>query len=121
MCDRLESNGKECWSIKPSFREPSVGELWRFPRPMAADPTYPLLPIVSITCSALLLLVLGTFIRLRSWNLGVSVLCFWIFLENLTNGISAILWADNADIKAVVYCDIGTRVSKLAYTYTAAM
>ena len=57
--------------------------------------------------SAVLLMVLTTsFIRQR-WNLGVTFLCFWLFIENLTTGANAIIWSDNADIKLYVYCDIG--------------
>lgn len=77
----------------------------------AIDPTYPLFPIACLLAATMLLLVLLTsFIRL-SWNLGVAFLCFWLFFENLTLGIGAIIWADNADIKLYVYCDIGLQVS----------
>jgi hypothetical protein len=74
---------------------------------MATDPTYPLLPIFCIVCAALILLVLTTnFIR-QSWNLGVTFLCFWLFWELLTAGISAAIWSDNAEIKLYAYWDIG--------------
>ncbi|KAI0030274.1 GPCR fungal pheromone mating factor, partial [Vararia minispora EC-137] len=74
------------------------------------DPTYPLLPVASITSSALLLLLLTTnFIR-QSWNLGVTFLSFWLFCELLTIGINAIIWTDNVDIKLYVYCDIISRL-----------
>ena len=73
----------------------------------AVDPTYPLYPIGCALAVAMLLLVfLTSFVR-QSWNLGVAFLCFWLLLENLANGIDAILWADNADIKLHIYCDIG--------------
>jgi hypothetical protein len=78
---------------------------------MAADPTYPLYPTVTILCSVLLLHVLLTSLARKTWNLGILTLCFWLFLENLTDGINAVMWADNADIKSVVYCDIGEVVS----------
>ena len=74
----------------------------------ASDPSYPLYPIASTLAAVLLLLVLlSSFIR-KSWNLGVSSLCFWLCIENLTSGVDAIVWFDNADIKFYVYCDIGT-------------
>lgn len=73
----------------------------------AADPTYPLYPIACILSSALLLLVLAASSARQSWNLGVSFLCFWLFWENLTGGVSAVVWSDNYDIKLYVYCDIG--------------
>jgi hypothetical protein len=74
---------------------------------MAADPTYPLFPIFSITCAALMLVVLmANFVR-KSWNVGVTFLCFWLFWELLIDGIDAVIWADNADVKLYIYCDIG--------------
>jgi hypothetical protein len=54
-----------------------------------------------------MLLMLATGIIRQSWNLGVSFLCFWLFLELLTEGIDSIIWSDNADLKLYVYCDIG--------------
>ncbi|KZV59381.1 fungal pheromone STE3G-protein-coupled receptor [Peniophora sp. CONT] len=72
----------------------------------AVDPTYPLYPIACILSAIMLLLVfLTSFIR-RNWNLGVALLCFWLFWENLTYGINAIIWSDNTDIKLYIYCDI---------------
>lgn len=81
----------------------------------AADPTYPLYPAASLLSAALLLLVLLTgFIR-QSWNLGVACLCFWLFFENLTGAINAIIWADNSDVKLYVYCNVGGFLSHLLY------
>ena len=75
--------------------------------PATVDPTYPLYPIASILAAAMLLLVLLTSFVRQSWNLGVAFLCFWLFFENLTGGINAIIWSDNADVKLYIYCDIG--------------
>ncbi|VDB95774.1 unnamed protein product [Peniophora sp. CBMAI 1063] len=76
----------------------------------AADPTYPLYPIACILASTMLLLVLLTSFIRQNWNLGVAFLCFWLFWENLTGGIGSIIWADNADVKLYVYCDIVSHV-----------
>ena len=73
----------------------------------AVDPKYQLYPIASILAAAMLLLVLSSTLVRRSWNFGVALLCIWLFIENLANGINAIIWADNADLKLYVYCDIG--------------
>jgi hypothetical protein len=81
---------------------------------MAADPTYPLYPIFCIISAALVLLVLMTSLIRQSWNLGVALLCFWLFWENLTAGIDSVIWAGNEDIRLYVYCDIGT----LQHLYT---
>ena len=74
----------------------------------AIDRTYPFYPIASLLASLMLLLVLLTSFIRQSWNFGVALLCFWLFFENLTNGINAIVWSDNFDVKLNVYCDIGS-------------
>ena len=73
----------------------------------AVDPTYPLYPIACLLASGMLPLVLLTSFIRQSWNLGVAFLCFWLFFENLTAGIGAIIWSSNANVKLYVYCDIG--------------
>ena len=73
----------------------------------AVDPTYPLLPVTSFIAATLLLTLLITGFARQSWNLGVAFLCFWLSLENLTYGVNAVLWSDNAEVKLYVYCDIG--------------
>ncbi|KZV66401.1 STE3-domain-containing protein [Peniophora sp. CONT] len=80
----------------------------------AVDPSYPLYSIASILAAAMLLLVLLTSFIRQSWNLGVTFLCFWLFLENLTNGITTIIWADNGDVKLYVYCDIMTHLDVIS-------
>ncbi|KZV62000.1 STE3-domain-containing protein [Peniophora sp. CONT] len=81
----------------------------------AVDPTYPLYPLASILAAAMLLLVLLTSFVRQSWNLGVAFLCFWLFWENLTGGVAAIIWSDNADIKLYVYCDIISRIQLVTF------
>ncbi|KZV59129.1 STE3-domain-containing protein [Peniophora sp. CONT] len=81
----------------------------------AADPTYPLYPIACFLSSAMLLLVLLTSFIRQNWNLGVAFLCFWLFFENLTEGVNAIIWSDNADIKSYVYCDIITHMQVITF------
>ena len=82
---------------------------------VAMDPTYPLYPVAAITSAATLFMVLLTSAIRKNWNLGVASLCFWLFFENLTAGINAIIWVDNADIKFYVYCDIGTCLSAMCF------
>ena len=74
---------------------------------VTVDPTSPFYPVASILGAAMLLLVFLTSLVRQSWNLGVAFLCFWLFFENLTDGVNAIIWSDNAEIKLLVYCDIG--------------
>lgn len=73
----------------------------------AVDPSYPLLPIASILAAFMLLLVLLTASVRQQWNFGVTLLCFWLLLQNTTVAVNTIIWSDNADIKLHVYCDIG--------------
>ncbi|KZV71166.1 STE3-domain-containing protein [Peniophora sp. CONT] len=56
----------------------------------------------------------SSFVR-HNWNLGVTFLCFWLLLENVTNTVDAIVWSDNYDIKLYVYCDIDSRLRLLVY------
>ncbi|KZV65156.1 STE3-domain-containing protein [Peniophora sp. CONT] len=81
----------------------------------AADPTYPLYPIALVLSSAMLLLVLTTNFVRQSWNFGVASLCFWLFFENITSAVNAIIWSDNADLKLYVYCDIVTHLQEITY------
>jgi hypothetical protein len=74
---------------------------------MAADPSYPLFPIASLLCNFLLLLILSTRFSRQYQNFGVTVLSISLFFTNLVNGVNTMIWADNADLKAFVYCDIG--------------
>ena len=74
---------------------------------ITADPTYPLYPVSSILSSTILLSMLMTNLVRKSLNLGVTFLCCSLCLENILNGINAILWATNTDLKLYVYCDIG--------------
>ncbi|VDC04704.1 unnamed protein product [Peniophora sp. CBMAI 1063] len=74
------------------------------------DPTFPLYPIISILSATTLFLVLLTSFVRQSWNLGVAFLCFWLFWENLTNGIDAVIWSDNADLRLYVYCDLVSHI-----------
>ncbi|KZV63370.1 hypothetical protein PENSPDRAFT_589982 [Peniophora sp. CONT] len=79
------------------------------------DPTYPLYPIACVLSAAMLLLVLLTSLVRQNWNFGVASLCFWLFFENLTEGVNAILWSDNADVKLSVYCDIFTHMQVITF------
>ncbi|KZV69103.1 STE3-domain-containing protein [Peniophora sp. CONT] len=81
----------------------------------AADPTYPLYPIACLLASTMLLLVLTTSFIRQSWNLGVTFLCFWLFLENIAGAVDSIVWSDNADIKLYIYCDIVSHLGVIAF------
>ena len=72
----------------------------------AADPTYPLYPVVCGAAAILMVIILSTNTLRRNWNPGVTFLCFWLFLECVVNTVNAIIWSDNADIKLYAWCDL---------------
>ncbi|KAI0029061.1 pheromone A receptor-domain-containing protein [Vararia minispora EC-137] len=81
---------------------------------MLADPSYPFYTVIAIITAALLLLLLTANLARRSWNPGVSFLCFWLFWELLFGGIDAVIWRDNMDLKLPIYCDIVSHVEVFA-------
>ena len=83
---------------------------------VAADPSYPLFPIFSFVAAILLLFVMTLSLIRQRYNLGVAFLCFWLFVDNVTSGIDAIVWSDNADVKLSIYCDIGKSTALVAQT-----
>lgn len=72
---------------------------------------YPALPVMAFVSSALLVLILVTSAVRRSWNMGVTALCFCVLIENFMGGIETIVWKDNADIKLYVFCDFSKTYS----------
>lgn len=70
------------------------------------DPTYPLVPIANfIGCFLILVSLVG--LLHRPWNTGVSMFAIYAFLQSLIVGIDAIVWSDNVNDVAPVWCDIG--------------
>ena len=84
----------------------------------AVDLTYPLYPVASILAVIVLSLVLLSSAVRQSWNLGVVFLCVWLFFENLTHAINAIVWSHDADTRLYAYCDIGTFLSSHLRVYS---
>ena len=76
-------------------------------------PGYPAIPVTAFISSALLLLVLITSIERRSWNFGLTILCFSVFIENFFGAIETIIWKDNADIKFLAFCDFSKSIDAL--------
>ena len=69
------------------------------------DPTYPLVPIANFIC--LFLVTLALFVTAgRPWNIGVCMFAIWTALSCLITGVNTILWRDNFDNVAPVWCDI---------------
>ena len=104
--ERSRHVSKDCTAYKAKEHGISAGGQSLAAGMPAVDPTYPLYSIACVLSAAMLLHVAFTSFVRQSWNLGVAFLCFWLFFENLANGVNSIIWADNADIKLFVYCDI---------------
>lgn len=69
------------------------------------DPTYPAVPIVNLVAAFLTLLTLLTSAR-RSRNTGILLLCIWLFIGTLIQGIETIVWSRDAVNRTPVWCDI---------------
>lgn len=71
------------------------------------DPTYPLAPIANfVACVLVLLPLFSTSIRSGSWNVAVTLFVLWTVLASIIQGVNAIIWSDNVDDVAPVWCDI---------------
>lgn len=68
-------------------------------------PGYPVVPVTTFISSTLLILVLISSAVRWSWNFGLTMLCFCLFVENFLGAIETIIWRDNADIKLYAFCD----------------
>ena len=69
------------------------------------DPTYPLVPVVNIFFAFLLLLLLPW--RLNSWSIALQIYTIWLTVLCLCRGVNSIIWKDNVDDIAPIWCDIG--------------
>jgi len=74
------------------------------------DPAYPLYPILCFICATLLTFILWLRLKRGRLNFGICTLCLCVILHCIIYGVGAIVWARDADIKAVVWCDIVTHV-----------
>lgn len=69
------------------------------------DPTYPLVPILSIVvCFLCILPIVAGLFALR--NIGVYSYAIWVSVMNLSFAINTVVWSDNTDNSAPVWCDI---------------
>ncbi|KAJ6602981.1 GPCR fungal pheromone mating factor [Mycena sp. CBHHK59/15] len=66
------------------------------------------LPIASFLCAALVLVPLPW--HWRAGTVPTVSIAFWLFVDNFINGVNTVLWADNLDERALVWCDISTKL-----------
>ncbi|KAI0309274.1 pheromone A receptor-domain-containing protein [Amylostereum chailletii] len=74
------------------------------------DPTYPLVPIANLLSAFLVLLALLSNGVRQSWNTGVTMFGFWIFVVAVCIGVNTIVWSDNTNNSAPVWCDISSHL-----------
>lgn len=75
------------------------------------DPTYPLVPIANFLACILVLSSMSKSM-IQSWNVGACSFAIWVIIMALTVAVNAIIWADNVNNVAPVWCDIGKWKSK---------
>ncbi|KIY44535.1 fungal pheromone STE3G-protein-coupled receptor, partial [Fistulina hepatica ATCC 64428] len=69
---------------------------------------YPELPLFAFLTAFLVLIPIPWHWRAR--NVATLSIIAWLFVVNFIYGVNALLWADNVEIKAVVWCDIATKI-----------
>ncbi|KAI0309359.1 GPCR fungal pheromone mating factor [Amylostereum chailletii] len=74
------------------------------------DPTYPLAPVVNILAAFLVLLSLLSRSMIQAWNAGIVLLGCWLFAYAMVIGVDTVIWADNANNSAPIWCDIAIHV-----------
>lgn len=71
---------------------------------------YSEIPILSFISAALALVPLIWYLHAR--NIAAVAIGIWLSIANLTYAVDALVWADNANIAASVWCDICEFLSK---------
>ena len=66
---------------------------------------YPEIPVLSFISAALTLVPLIWYLRAR--NIAAVAIGIWLSVTNLTYAVDALVWGEDTDIKAEVWCDIG--------------
>ena len=69
------------------------------------DPTFPLVLIANLVACLLILLSLSKNM-FQAWNVGACSFAFWTALSSLEVVVNSIIWSDNAENKAPIWCDI---------------
>lgn len=66
---------------------------------------YPLAPIANFLATVLVIVPLSRDV-FRSWNVGVVMYAIWVSILSFTNAVNAVVWSDNTNDVAPVWCDI---------------
>jgi pheromone a factor receptor len=76
-----------------------------------------ILPVAAFVAAVLLLVPLPSHIQAR--NIPTVSIMLWLFLINVAHGVNTIVWANNARIQLVTWCDIGENASLCLFIYFA--
>ena len=63
------------------------------------------LAAVAFSCVALLACLLPAYWTTR--NVAMLAIIWWLMLCDVIQGVNAVVWAGNAEVKVPVWCDIG--------------
>ncbi|KAG1816849.1 pheromone A receptor-domain-containing protein [Suillus subaureus] len=74
----------------------------------SANPTYPLLPVISFLGFFLVLIPFPW--HLQAWNAGTCVYMIWVAISCLIQFVNSIIWRNSALNVAPVWCDISTKL-----------
>jgi pheromone a factor receptor len=74
----------------------------------SANPTYPLLPIISFLGFFLVLIPFPW--HLQGWNAGTCVYMIWVAFSCLIQFVNSIIWRNSALNVAPVWCDISSKL-----------
>jgi len=73
------------------------------------DSTYPLVPIANFLACILVLASVSKHM-FRSWNVGACSLAIWVASQGFIIAVNSIIWSNNVDNVAPVWCDITTHL-----------
>ncbi|KIY66513.1 STE3-domain-containing protein [Cylindrobasidium torrendii FP15055 ss-10] len=72
------------------------------------DPTYPLFPVASFIACAITLIPLPW--HLQAWNSGTCAFMMWTAATSFVRAVNSVIWKDNVENVAPVWCDITTQI-----------
>ncbi|KAF9238460.1 pheromone A receptor-domain-containing protein [Melanogaster broomeanus] len=64
------------------------------------------IPVISLISAGLVLVPLIWYLRAR--NIAAVAIGIWLSVTNIIYAVDALIWADNSDLKAPLWCDIST-------------
>ena len=82
------------------------------------DPTFPLVPILNFVCSILVLSPLYIrALRPGLWNIPIVAFSLWISIECITTGVNSVIWSNNVEDIAPVWCDISKSLPSILHAF----